>query len=177
MSVPVIQEADVMTSGLVSDFDGFYRSEWARVLGLVYALSGSSWGAEDIAQDAFLKAHRDWDRIGRLERPDAYVRTIAINLARSRVRRAAAELRALRRLVGATSSSFPVLEPESDEFWSMVRTLPRRQSEVVALHYGDDLAVADIAHILGVSESTVKTSLQKGRASLARYFEEREVMS
>jgi len=159
------------------DFGGFYRQEWPRVLGLVYALSGSSWGAEDIAQDAFLKAHRDWDRIGRMERPEAYARTIAVNLARSRLRRAGAEVRALRRWVGAQPSSFPALEPESGEFWSVVRTLPRRQCEVVALHYADDLAVADIAQILGVAESTVKTSLQKGRASLAKYFAEQEVLS
>lgn len=157
------------------DFDGFYRREWHRVLGLVYALSGSSWGAEDIAQDAFVKAHRDWDRISRMERPEAYVRMIAVNLARSRLRRAGAELRALRRLAGFQASAFPDLEAESAVFWDAVRSLPHRQREVVSLHYADDLAVAEIAAILGVAESTVKTSLQRGRASLARHFEDQEV--
>ncbi|MDJ0960746.1 MAG: SigE family RNA polymerase sigma factor [Acidimicrobiia bacterium] len=163
-----------MTLTPTPDFADFYRAEWRRVLSLVYVLSGSSWGAEDIAQDAFLRAHRNWDEVGRYEHPGAWVRTVALNLARSRMRRAGAELRALRRWIGLQAVAFPELEPVSEEFWAAVRSLPQRQREAVALHYAEDRSVEDIAAVLGVSESTVKTSLQKGRASLARRFGELE---
>lgn len=164
-----------MTLSPTPDFADFYRAEWPRVLSLVYVLSGSAWGAEDIAQDAFLKAHRRWDEVGRYEHPGAWVRTVALNLARSRLRRAGAEMRALRRWVGLEASSFPALEPVSEEFWTAVRALPPRQRDAVALHYAEDRSVKDIAMILGVAESTVKTSLQKGRAALARRFDSMEV--
>lgn len=40
-------------------FDTFYADNYRQVVALVYTLSGSTWGAEDIAQEAFLTAHRD----------------------------------------------------------------------------------------------------------------------
>jgi RNA polymerase sigma-70 factor, ECF subfamily len=45
--------------------------------------------------------------------------------------------------------------------------LPRRQREVVVLHYFLDLAVDDIAAQLNVTSGTVKTSLHRARAALA----------
>lgn len=158
---------DRMTVPLTGSFDEFYRTEWSRVLGLVYALSGSKWAAEDMAQEAFLRAHRDWARVAAMDHPGAWVRTVALNLARSGLRRRGAEFRALRRWIGLEATAFPELESTSEDFWRVVRSLPRRQAEVVALHYGDDMAVRDVAAVLGIAESTVKTSLQKARAALA----------
>jgi len=166
-----------MTVTPTPSFEDLYRSEWRRVLGLVYVLSGSRWAAEDIAQEAFLRAYREWDRVGGFDYPEAWVHTVALNLARSRLRRAGAEFRALRRWAGMQVPAFPELEPESEVFWAAVRGLPRRQREVIALHYAEDQSVRQIAEALGVSDSTVKTSLQKGRAMLARRFGDVEVIS
>lgn len=59
--------------------------------------------------------------------------------------------------------------PDADrDFWAAVRSLPRRQAAVIALHYYEDLPVADIAAVLGIAEGTVKAHLHKGRESLAR---------
>ena len=54
------------------------------------------------------------------------------------------------------------------EFWDAVRSLPRRQSQVVALHYVEDLSVSDIADVLEMAPGTVKKHLHDGRKSLAR---------
>jgi len=175
VSVQIEQAPNEMTLSPTPDFERFYRDQWSGVLSLVYVLSGSAWGAEDIAQDAFERAHREWDRVSRFDYPGAWVRTVALNLARSRLRRAGAELRAVRRWFGMQTSAFPDLEPASEEFWSAVRALPMRQREAVALHYVEDRSVREIAEILGVTESTVKTSLQKGRAALAKRLDEMEV--
>jgi RNA polymerase sigma-70 factor (ECF subfamily) len=152
-------------------FDSFYREHYRAVVGLVYTLTGSRSGSEDIAQEAFLRAHRDWTKVETLEHPGSWVRVVALNLARSGLRRRAAEARAAARISGRASSPFPELEPHNERFWRTVRTLPRRQREVVALHYLEDLSVAEVARLLSVAESTVKNSLVQARSKLARRLE------
>ncbi len=152
-------------------FEPFYREHYPAVVGLVYTLTGSRHGAEDIAQEAFLKAHRNWDEVARYERPGGWVRVVAMNLGRSRIRRLGAETRALTRFVGMATSVFPELEPPNEKFWAAVRSLPRRQREVVALHYLEDMSTADIATTLDIAQSTVKNSLAQARVSLAKTLE------
>jgi len=155
----------------VKNFEQFYRENYRSVVTLVYILTGSKHGAEDIAQDAFLQTHRRWSEVGRYDRPDGWVRVVAMNLARSRARRFGAEARALARVAGLARTAFPDLEPHNERFWQAVRGLPRRQREVVALHYLEDRSVADVAVILGIAESTVKNSLAQGRQHLVRTLE------
>jgi Sigma-70 region 2 len=78
-------------------FEHFYLREYRGVVELAYALSGNRAGAEDIAQEAFLRAHRDWQRVGHYQHPGAWVRRVAANLASSAVRRRLIEARALAR--------------------------------------------------------------------------------
>jgi RNA polymerase sigma-70 factor, ECF subfamily len=52
-----------------------------------------------------------------------------------------------------------------------VRALPRRQAQVVALHYLEDRPVAEIADALGIASGTVKKHLHDGRRELARRLE------
>jgi RNA polymerase sigma-70 factor (ECF subfamily) len=155
---------EVVVRGLL-DFDTFYRTEFRRVLGLVGVLSGSRW-AEEMTQEAFLRAYRDWGTVGRMDRPDAWVRVAAMNLARSAFRRRRAEARALLRL-GEPVTVLPDLEPRFADFWQQVRKLPARQAQVVALHYLEDRPVAEIAEILGIASGTVKAQLHTARTTLA----------
>jgi DNA-directed RNA polymerase specialized sigma24 family protein len=57
---------------------------------------------------------------------------------------------------------------EVEEFWSLVRQLPRRQAQSVALFYLYDLSVAEIAETLECSTGSVKSHLSRGRAALAK---------
>lgn len=157
-----------------TSFEVFYREEYGSVLALVYGLSGSRWVAEDIAQEAFLRVHRDWRRVAEMESPDGWVRRIAVNLVRSRVRRLRSEAAARLRLGGeSVSMSQPAIE--FDEFWREVRKLPDRQARVIALRYIDDLSVSEIAQVLGVAEGTVKAQLHEGRLRLRRQLEAKGV--
>jgi len=72
--------------------------------GSAYALTGSWEAAEDATQEAFLRAHRDWERVGRYDQPGAWVRRVAANLAVSALRRRLAEAKALLRLGGTTAA-------------------------------------------------------------------------
>ena len=152
---------------LVGSFDGFFEAEFRRVVALVFGLTGSRWVAEEIVQDAFLEAHRRWGEVSGLDRPDAWVRTVAMNRARSWSRRAGAEARALGRFVGQRRSVPDELPESSEGFWREVRGLSGRQCEVLVLHYLEDRSVAEIATMLGIAEGTVKVHLHRGRLSLA----------
>jgi len=150
-------------------FDRFYEREFRSVVGLAYALSGSRAASEDLAQEAFIAAHRNWDRVGVYDKPEAWVRRVVSNLSVSTFRKRATELKALTRLAGfrTESSVLPELPLEAEEFWSNVRKLPKRQAQAIALHYLEDRPIVEIAEILECAPNTVKVHLHNGRKRLA----------
>ena len=151
--------------GSSETFEEFYAREFPAVVGLAFALSGSRTASEDLAQEAFLAAHRDWDRV---DRPDVWVRRVVSNMSTSMLRRRYAEARAITRLAFGTTMTMPELSADDAEFWAAVRSLPRRQARVIALRYLDDRPVAEIAEILGTAEGTVKKHLHEGRQTIIR---------
>jgi RNA polymerase sigma-70 factor (ECF subfamily) len=151
-----------------ADFSAFFRRERPAVLALAYALSGSATAAEDLTQEAFLAVHRRWASVRTYAHPESWVRRAVVNLAASRIRRAIVEARSLLRL----REQAAMVPPPQDaiDLWSVVRALPRRQAQVIALFYLEDRPVAEIATILGCAEGTVKASLHQARKTLARQF-------
>jgi RNA polymerase sigma factor (sigma-70 family) len=153
---------------LPGPFEHFYLEEYPRVVKLAYALSGSRMAAEDIAQEAFLRADRDWERVGSYEHQAAWVRRVAANLATSGLRRRLVEARALARLAARREPALDVLPAENAEFWRAVRALPQRQAQAVALYYLEDLSIGQTARVLDCAEGTVRAHLARARSALAR---------
>lgn len=154
-------------SGAVAErFSRFYASHYRDVTGLAYTLTGSWAAAEDIAQEAFVRAYRDWRRVERLDRADSWVRTVAVNMATSRGRRLAAEARALARLRGRRTEDAG-LPDDAEAFWRAVRRLPRRQAQAVALRYHSDLSVGEVADAMGCADGTAKAHLHAARQTLS----------
>jgi RNA polymerase sigma factor (sigma-70 family) len=146
-------------------FEDFYRHERPLLVTLAATLCGPAW-ADDVAQEAMVVAYRRWSELVDRGHPEAFVRRVCVNLAISTYRRRSRESRAALRL--AAQRSGPDDTPlQYGGVWHAVRDLPRRQAQVVALHYVYDLRVADIADTLGVTEGTVKTLLHRARATLA----------
>jgi RNA polymerase sigma-70 factor, ECF subfamily len=148
-------------------FDALFAAERGRVVALVYALAGSAAVAEEVAQEAFLRLHLHWGKVSRYDRPEQWVRRVAVNLAVSRRRRRTSEVRALERLGGRATVVAQPLGPRDDALWAAVRALPKRQAQAVALHYVADLPVADVAEALGCSTGTIQTHLFRARQALA----------
>jgi RNA polymerase sigma-70 factor (ECF subfamily) len=149
-------------------FDAFFARERGAVIGLAFALTGDQGLAEDIVQDAFLEAFRNWDRIAGYERPVA-------NMSVSTFRRRRGELRMLTQLSARQEWDVPDLSPSTLVFWQAVRSLPKRQAQVAALFYLEDRSIADIAMTLEMAEGTVKKHLYDGRKALARILDLDEV--
>lgn len=150
-------------------FEAFFRREYRPVLGLAIVLCHDRWIAEDLTQEAFAAANSQWFDVGGLDRPEAWVRRVVANKSVSRWRRQVAEVSALRRVSDrGTPSPDPQLSAETVELWAVVRSLPKRQCQVLALTYLDGLSTSEVGEVLGCSPATVKTHLQRGRAALAR---------
>lgn len=156
------------SGSIVEEFEIFYRREYAGVVALAYALSGSRHAAEDLAQDGFLAAHRRWDEVSGYDHPLAWVRRVVANMSAKLIRRRVAEARALMRVAGRRQTVVAPLDEQDAEYWRAVRSLPLRQAQAVALHYLFDLSVVDVAATLDIAEGTVKAHLHKARAALAR---------
>lgn len=152
-------------------FEIFYRREYDRAVRLAVVLSGSRWGAEDLAQEAFMEAHRRWEEIGRYENPGGWLRRVIANRSVSGYRRRVAEGRAVIKLLVRAQKALPPLEPRSEEVWEAVRQLPTRQAQVVALTYMEDLSLKQVADILDISVPTAGTHLQRGKKTLSQLLD------
>ena len=150
------------------DFEEFFAREYRRVVGLAFVLCGRLDGAEDLTQDAFAAAYRDWSRIGRYDDPGAWVRRVVANRAVSLRRRRSTEARVLTRLATHRASADAELPFGDPATWSAIRSLPRRQAQVIALVYLEDRSPAQAAAILGCGDETAKTHLRRAKASLAK---------
>lgn len=152
------------------DFDTFYTDEFPAMVSLARAICGDFALAEDLAQEAMTKAHRDWDRVRRYDKPGAWVRRVTINLAISRRRRVLHELKLMAR-IGRQPAMQETPEHDAD-LWEAVAKLPPRQRAAIAMFYLQDLSTASIAETLGCSVSTATSHLSQARRTLATQLEE-----
>lgn len=163
----MVEEGTPKVDEVRESFEGFYARELRPVVGLAYVLSGSRSGAEDLAQDGFLAAYRNWARISAYDDPGAWVRRVVANRAVSGFRKNQAESRAIRR-IKSERIEFPEIPADSEHIWREVRKLPSRQAQATALFYADQRTIPEIARILKCSESSVKTHLTRAKKTLAR---------
>ncbi|HEX5018007.1 MAG TPA: sigma factor, partial [Actinomycetes bacterium] len=86
----------------VQSFASLFRSEYPRLVGIAWGLTGSREAAEDVVQDVMLTVYTQWDDLPAMSSPEAYLRRATVNRATSVLRRAAAEARALLRSASST---------------------------------------------------------------------------
>jgi RNA polymerase sigma-70 factor (ECF subfamily) len=146
-------------------FAVFYASSYRRLLGQLFAVTGDLAEAENVLQEAYARAFVRWSRVRGYDRPEAWVRRVAINLAvmvdRSLRRRA----RALLRL--GPPPLVPELSPEAIDLHDALRALPLGQRQVIVLHHLVGLPVEEIARELRLAPGTVRSRLARGRAAMA----------
>ena len=128
---------------------------------------GNRAAAEDAVQEALARA---WERADRGEQIDslpAWVTRVAVNLSKSRLRRGRVESKAQERLGAGEPTNTGGATEYGLDLDRALAALPRRQREVVVLHYYLGFDVKEVARSLGVTQGTVKTSLFRARQSIA----------
>lgn len=154
-------------SGVPGEFADFYRSEHPRVLGGLIGFCGDPELAEECAQEAFARAAARWERVRKMHAPGGWLYVVALNAARSVLRRRRSETAAVLRLQARTPVASPPVEPFGDsELRVAIQGLPRSQQVAVGLFYVFDLPVAEVASAMDVPENTVKSYLHRARTTL-----------
>ncbi len=148
------------------EYESLFRSSYPSILRSVVLITRDRARAEEVCQDAFLLLLRKWSVVSEYERPEAWVRKVAVRAAVKTVRRDSR--RSVLELVRRPPSdelSMPDW-PDVDLARALAR-LPAKQRAAVVLHYLEDLPVSEVARALEVSESTVKQHLFRARHRLA----------
>ncbi len=159
---PGARVAPVVPTLASSPFEEVYRAQWAPLVRLALALSGSREMAEDIVHDSFLRVSGSLENIAN---PAAYLRKTVVNAVRDRYRRGQLEARhfvAPPRLVPG---------PEIDETWAALQALPERYRAALVLRFYADLAVEDVAVVLGCRTGTAKSLIHRGLRQLKERVE------
>lgn len=150
------------------DYEAFFAAQHAPLARLAYALTGSRHDAQDLAQEALVRAFERWSTIGAYASPEAWARRVLVNLVYSRTRRRRSETIGLRRLRPVVAPRDGTeLSDAAEAFWAAVRTLPPRQAQAVALRYGADLPAVEVAQILDLDPGTVRAHLHAARTRLS----------
>jgi RNA polymerase sigma-70 factor (ECF subfamily) len=150
-----------------------YQAYYRRLVATLYGLTADYAEAQDLVQEAYARALARPKTFLDVTDPEAWLRTVAVNLARTRWRR--------RRLldtmirtgrVTPTPESVPGANPNRVLLIAALAKLNRPTRETIVLHHIADMSVQEVAEQLGVPVGTVKARLSRGRALLADLLHE-----
>src|SRR5215467_7913081 len=143
-------------AGLSAEFEAFVTARGPALLRFAYLLTRDPGLAEDLVQEAFVRAHGRWDTIATLDHPEAYLRRIIVNQCLSwRRRRASTELVGAPPETGMPDGSDALAE--RDLVWRVIGGLPGRQRAVLVLRYYEAMTDREIAAVLECAEGTVRS--------------------
>jgi RNA polymerase sigma-70 factor (ECF subfamily) len=180
---PVPEDEDAadarrVLAGDVAAFGGIVRRWQGRLISLAWRFSRDRASAEDMAQEAFVKAFRALHTFRGESAFSTWLTAIALNVYRSWLRdrapltAAAADLseRILRRARSGEPDALAGLQADerAEAVRQAVLALPPRYREPIVLFYFQEMDLSETARILGIPEGTLKARLHRGRELLRR---------
>jgi RNA polymerase sigma-70 factor (ECF subfamily) len=163
------QQETVWASGRATDFEVFFEEQHERLFRALWLLTRNRHEAEEVMQDAFLRLWERWDRvIGGPGGPDpvGYLYRTAMNVWRSRLRRAAV---AARKAIHHIQDDDEIAEVEErDAVVRALAPLPPRQRAAIVLMDVLDLSSERAGEVLGIRPVTVRVLAARARGALAK---------
>ena len=150
------------TKGDQAAFAAAVAPHYAPLIRRLVLVLGNERDAEDVAQDAYLKAYRSWDSFDGSD-VRAWLYTIALRLAFNHLRGRRRWLAAIGRI-----EPRPWRDPSDPDLWAALAALDPRTRTALLLNVIDGYTHAEISGILAVPEGTVASWLSRGRAALRR---------
>jgi RNA polymerase sigma-70 factor (ECF subfamily) len=148
-------------------FAELYHAAYRRLVSQLFAFTADLAEAQDAVQEAFARALARPGTLAQVDNPEAWLRTVAINVVRRRWRRRMVLDTILLRERPVQRFVDPPPGPDGTDLRAAIAGLSRQYREVIVLHYLADLPVEEVATLLGVPVGTVKSRLSRGRAALA----------
>ena len=171
--MPAAARAPATRGDATAAVTALFRAHHLELVRLARFMVGDLATAEDVVQDAFEQLHRRWHRLRDEASILAYARSSVLNGCRGVHRRGAVARRYSPVLAaGETQADAAAAAAEHDAMMAALRSLPRRQREVLVLRYYADLDVGEISATLGIGPSAVRSTATRGLAALARAIRE-----
>jgi len=162
------QNLDVSPEHAADDLVSLYRAHYRPLIGLAALLLDDIAYCEDIVQEAFIRVHSARNRARDPEKMLTYLRQTVVNLSRTAMRRRILGLKLLSKpmpdMASAEEGAYDQLE--RDSLIRAMKSLQRRQREVLVLRYFVDMTEPQIAETLGISLGSVKAYGSRGIATL-----------
>jgi RNA polymerase sigma-70 factor (sigma-E family) len=149
-------------------FDEFAGTRLPAMLRFATALTGDPDLAKDLVQEVLIRASGRWQKIGQLDRPEAYIRKMVVNEYLSWRRRSW-------RLIPSGMSGHLTGRPSPDPadgyierqaLLAELAKLSRRRRTALVLRYYEGFSDAEIAEVMGCTQSTVRGHVFKALAAM-----------
>lgn len=147
------------------DLVAFCTQEHPRLVGAMAIYTGDHLLAEEIAQEALVRACERWSSVSEMPAPGAWAHRVAMNLAKSRFRRRSLERRVAERAAHAPSVDSEVSD-DSLAIRDAIRQLPPRQREAVVLRHYVGLSIDEAADVMKVTSSALKSLTHRATLTL-----------
>jgi RNA polymerase sigma-70 factor (sigma-E family) len=160
-------------AGAEAAVTALYQANALSLIRLAYIMLGDVPTAEDVVQEAFYGLYRRWDRLKDASGALYYVRASVLNGCRSVLRKRAVRRRGLIYQPSAASAEAVVLRGEErEEVIRALAGLPHRQREVLVLRFYAELSDEEIARVMGIRQSTVRSAAYRALETLGRALTE-----
>jgi RNA polymerase sigma-70 factor, ECF subfamily len=164
----VVTEPETENGSGGADFSDFYRDNYGQLVGQAFVLVGNLGDAQELVQDALLKAWRRWDVPPPLEDPGKWVRVVMHRQAVASWRKREISRRWMFRLSQSDhAESIAGLPGEHLEVAVAARSLPANQRRALVLQAIVGLSIEEIAAEMEAPESTVRAWLSRARRRMA----------
>jgi RNA polymerase sigma-70 factor (ECF subfamily) len=155
-----------------ASFEMFFHDERDRLFRVMCVITGSRQEAEDLTQEAFARVWERWGQVGAMDNPTGYLHRTAMNLFRSRFRRA--KLAAQRILPPAPDRDEMQVVDDRQVALHALAMLPPRQRAAIVLTEVLRYTAEETGRMLGVRASTVRALHFQARSSLKQLREVRD---
>jgi RNA polymerase sigma-70 factor (sigma-E family) len=158
-----------------SEIAELYRRHRLNLVRLATLLTDDRSLAEELVHDAFAILQERWSRLADPAAAIGYLRTTVINSVRTVQRR---QVMARRHLRVGEPEALPdadfalLIAEEHQQVVVAMRTLPPRQREVLVLRYWSEMSEVEIAHALGVSRGTVKSTASRALDAIEKLLKD-----
>jgi RNA polymerase sigma factor (sigma-70 family) len=151
-------------------FEEFFEAQRSPLFGTLTLVTGNRFEAEEIMQDAFLRIWERWDRVSVMAEPAGYLYLTAMNVFRSRYRRAALALRRAA-AVAPTEDALATVDDRDVVVRALRELSPGQRAAIVLTAYAG-FTSEEAGRALGMRAGTVRTLATRARAAMRERAEE-----